>query len=797
MDTQFKVREIQECFHCGDMVNTDNYSTDGHSFCCLGCQSVYLLLHQNNLTSYYRYNQHPGKQLLNEKNNFLYLEEEAIARQLIDFKDTHIAIVSLYIPAIHCSSCIWLLENLFKLDSRIVSSRADFLKKQVKITYDHQHISLKGIVELLDRIGYAPHISLDDMADKPQKEEENRLIRKIAVAGFCFGNAMMISFPEYFGIADFEKNYATLFGWINLSFALTSMLYSGRDYFISSIKSLKQFHLNLDVPLALGIAILFIRSAIEILQGTGAGFSDTLCGLVFFLLIGKWVQRKTYYHLSFERDYRSYFPVAVTKLIDGKEKAIPLADLRIGDRILIRNNEIIPADAILLDGNACIDFSFVTGESIPVKKVLGEIVYAGGKQTDQAITLEVVKSVSQSYLTSLWNDQQLNERHESFHSFSNTVSKYFTPVLLSIAMLSALFWWGEAELSKAWEAFTAVLIIACPCALALSSPFTLSAVLSIFDRNGFYMKNTLSVEKMAQIDTLIFDKTGTITTSYEARRCFSGDLTMEEQALVFSACRNSSHPSSRAIIRSLAHVQKMLPLTYYEEVLGKGIRAKAGDKEILIGSVKFLEIDSDSRVTGTYVKIDGEIKGVYSIEQQWRHELNDVLANLKQQYQLHLISGDTDKDKHALSLLFPNRKLLHFNQLPSDKLRYIKQIQNAGNRVAMLGDGLNDGAALRQAHLGIAVSDDINNFSPACDAILKGQSFTKLPQFFKLSKQAMKVIYSSFVISISYNLVGLYFAVQGNMSPLFAAILMPLSTVTIVCFTSVATRLYALKNKLL
>ncbi|WP_134088283.1 heavy metal translocating P-type ATPase metal-binding domain-containing protein [Olivibacter sp. XZL3] len=797
MDKLETVQKEQTCFHCGDEVKHQTYEVDNHRFCCLGCKSVYLLLNEHQLSRYYQYNAHPGSSVKEEANRYFYLEEENISKSLLDFQDERMSIVTLYIPGIHCSSCIWLLESLHKLHAGVASSRTDFLRKEVRVTFYHQQLSLKQLVELLASIGYPPVISLQDTTQDKVEEQKNHLVRKIAVAGFCFGNSMMISFPEYFGIGAFEKDYAQLFGWINLTFALPVMFYSGSDYFVSSLKSLKQRRLNLDVPLALGILILFVRSAWEILNGTGAGFSDTLCGLIFFLLVGRWVQQKTYHHLSFERDYRSYFPVAVTKIHEGQEKTVALANIQVGDRILIRNNEIVPADAILLKGQACIDFSFVTGESVPVEKVLGEIIYAGGRQTEQIIELEVVKPVSQSYLTSLWNAPEQAERKVFFQSFSNKISRYFTPILLSIALASAFFWGSAGDAQRAWSAFTAVLIIGCPCALALSSPFTLSAVLSVFDRNGLFMKDTLAIEKMAEINTLVFDKTGTISTLSDDRFHFEGKLTAMEASMVFSVCRNSNHPQSRKIAKAFGETCRILPMSSYVETPGSGIQATIAGKDILIGSRSFAATDKDLfKVAGTYVRIDGETKGVFCVEQKWRSGLASVISNLSHGYRLHLLSGDGEKDAKALSLLFPHKEYLNFNQLPADKLSYVEKLQHNCQKVAMIGDGLNDAGALKSADLGIAVSDDVNNFSPACDAIMSGASFEKLPRFFGFAKRAMRIIYSSFVISLLYNLLGMYFATQGSLSPLIAAILMPLSTITIISFTSLATRLYAYKYHL-
>jgi len=789
------VSEKIKCFHCGDPVLSNIYQTDNHEFCCFGCQSVYSILSSNNLNNYYKYNEHPGKTQNKKSEQLDYLDEPKIIQKLVDFQDSEYTLITLYIPAVHCSSCIWLLENLYKLNPSIVQSRIDFIKKQATIKFKHQDISLKELIELLTIIGYKPVITLQDVIKKQKSVNQNTLVRKIAVAGFCFGNVMLFSLPEYFGFGTIE-NYSVLFNWLNLSFALPVLLYSARDYFISAYTSLKIKQVNLDVPLALGIFILFIRSAIEIISNNGPGFSDTLCGLVFFILIGKWIQNRTFYHLSFERDYRSYFPVAVTHIKDRKEFPKAIADLEVGDRVLIRNNEIIPADAILLKGNASIDFSFVTGESNPIEKVLGEIVYAGGRQLGEAIELEIVKPVSQSYLTSLWNSDNYKRYDRKFQTFSNAISKYFTIVLLGIAISAALFWLINQDSEKAWGAFTAVLIIACPCALALSSPFTLSAALSIFDKNNFFIKNTAAIEQMAKVESLVFDKTGTITSPKSHHIQFSGELTHQEQRMIASLCRNSSHPLSIQIVNWLQVDSFIQEISDYQEIAGKGIHAVINNKKVKIGSAIFtnsaIEKDAGSRV---YASIDEQVKGYFSILQPWREGLTSLISNLKNDYEIHLISGDQDRDRNTLQMIFPSENM-HFNQVPKEKLDYIQNIQKEDQTVCMIGDGLNDAGALKQADFGIAISDDINSFSPGCDAILEGNSLTQLPQFLAFAKDAMKVIYLSFGISLLYNMVGLFFAIQGTMSPLFAAILMPLSTITIISFTSIATHLFARKNNL-
>jgi Cu+-exporting ATPase len=794
--TESNTLEKIACYHCGDDCLITSYIIEDKTFCCHGCKTVFEVLSSSKLSNYYSYNEHPGATRARTDKRFDYLSSQDIITELVGYTDSQITIVTFFIPHIHCSSCLWLLEQLNTINPAIHYCRVDFLKKQLNIRFDNQKINLQQVVELLYDIGYEPLISLQDIIKKQNGLIKDNLVQKIAVAGFCFGNVMMLSFPEYFGLSDYETTFKHFFGWLNILFTLPVVFYSGRGYFIAAWQNLKQRIFGIDFPLALGIGVLFIRTCVEVITHSGAGFADTLCGLVFFLLVGKLVQKKTYHHISFERDYRSFFPVAVHIIEDNVDKPISLAQLKTGHRMLIRHNEIIPADAILLKGEALIDFSFVTGESIPVKKTWGEVVYAGGRQTGEAIELEVVKPVYQSYLTQLWNNEAFTRQKDNrMQTFNEKVSRYFTLVLLAIAF-GSLFFWLPTDVRRGFAAFTAVLIVACPCALALSTPFTMSAALSIFDRNFFYLKNVAVVEQMAAIDTIVFDKTGTITTGGSQEIKIDGLLSAKEQLLIYSACINSTHPLSRMICQYLGNQQR-LAITRYAEIPSLGILATIDGHRVRIGSSKLVlgYKEIEDRASKVYLMLDEEPLGFFEFTHQYRDGMDNI-EKLKPAYQTFLLSGDQDHEREELTRFFKAPNTMLFSQSPQSKLDFVQTLQQQGMQVMMVGDGLNDAGALKQSDLGIAVTDDVNNFSPGSDAILDGRSFHKLPAFLRFSKDTVNIIRFSFLISLTYNVIGLSYAVTGKLSPLTAAILMPLSTVTIIAFTSLATHLAARKRNL-
>ena len=775
--------EELECHHCGDPCD-DSITVEDHHFCCYGCKAVHELLDGSDLQGHYLETSEQNKSIsqIKAERKFAFLDNEDVQKQLLSFSDDDISVIRFSLPGIHCSSCIYLLEHLTLIDPGVLRSEVHFTKKEVTITFN-QKSSLKDLAVLLSQLGYPPAVSLSNLDKTKKHVEKSDIGVKIAVAGFCFGNSMLMSMPEYLDSKLLlTEDFKSLFSWINLVLAIPVLLYSARDYFTKAWKGLMFGNLNIDVPIVLGILTLFARSAFEIITQTGIGYIDSLTGLVFFLLIGKWYQGKTYQALSFERDYTSYFPISITCLIDGEEFHRTLKELKKGDIVVIHNDELIPADGVIVSGRGNIDYSFVTGESNPVRKDQGSLIYAGGRQKGGELVVELKKSVNNSELTQLWNQEVFKKKNENLQTWVDKISKIFTLSILLIALLTGFYWWSTDE-TVIWSSVSAVLIVACPCALALVLPFSYGHAMRMFGKKGLFLKNAEIIEALSKVESIAFDKTGTLTENDSKPKYFGDELSTYQIQCLRSALGNSSHPLSRLVHDHLPQLPKF-PITHFQEETGLGFTAEVNGIPIKVGSAAYVKGQSEHSGSESQVHVSvNDSEGVFKIKSTYRQGIYEMLKSLRKHFQLTLLSGDNDAEKNHLRPFFDD---LRFNQKPLDKFDFVEKQER---KMLMIGDGLNDAGALKKADVGIAVADDIHQFSPACDAILSSERVNSLSSILTYSKQVIRIVFIAFGISFLYNIVGLSFAVTGQLTPLVSAILMPISSVTVVAFVTLMVSL--------
>ena len=649
------------CSHCGEECIAVGIALDDKSFCCEGCKLVYGIINQNGLCNYYDLNKMPciTQRIKVRKDKFSFLDDDRIAGKLISFKDEKQTHITFYVPLMHCSSCLYLLENLRRLNEGVVSSSVNFTRKEAEIVFLHKETSLRKVAELLTAIGYEPYISLNDL-NQTRPSIDKSMIYQLGVAGFCFSNIMLLSFPEYLGVDASEEGLRNVFRWANLVLSLPVFFYSALPFYQSSWKSLKHKFLNIDAPIALAVIITFVRSVWEVLSGTGGGYFDSMSGIVFFMLVGRVLQDKTYRQLSFERDYTSYFPIAVSVLKNNMEKPALLPDIKVNDTLLIHNEELIPADGILTRGKALIDYSFVTGESLPVHKEMGEMVYAGGKQTGGNVEILTVREVTQSYLTRLWNRDNRKEEKKG-RSFVHRVSKYFTLVVFTIATIAAVYWLIN-DPAKIWPAVTAVFIIACPCALLLSNSFTNGHILRILGRNQFYLRKAGVIEAISQITHIVFDKTGTLTDSGEQKITYEGaPLSAIQKSQIAALASCSNHPLSKAIAKHLG-VTRDITVQSFTEKTGEGTEGFVNDVWISIGAQTSDFHLTQKSGTVVYISIENTTVGCFRFSNYYRPFVPALLQVLKKYYPLSVISGDNAFEKDNLRKLAGESATLLFHQ---------------------------------------------------------------------------------------------------------------------------------------
>ncbi len=736
-------QERESCVHCGDRCATGAVIADGRHFCCLGCKAVFGLLTDSGLGQFYELAPAPGARVkeATQAGRWTFLDDPSVQSKLLDFADESWARVTLHLPAMHCVACVWLLENLFRLRAGVGESRVNFARREVAITFERALVKLSDIASLLASLGYEPELTYGKM-DQGEGSKAPRWRRRrwlqIGIAGFAFGNVMLLALPGYLGLDSLSGPwFRKLSGWLGLGLALPSLLYSAADYWSTAWASLQRRTMTLDVPIALGLAAIYGQSVYEVMAGR-EGYADSLTGLIFFLLCGRLFQLKTFDRLTFDRDYKGFFPLAVARKTEEGQETVAISELRVGDRLVIRHGELVPADARLISGDARVDYSFVTGESEPVTRREGDLLYAGGRQAGGAIEVETIKPVSASYLASLWESEAFRKpREDERDSLTNRYSRRFTFAVIGVALSAAVFWM-MVEAGVAVKAFASVLIVACPCALALAAPITLGSAQRLLATLGVFLRNASVVERMAEVDTIVLDKTGTVTTGANGCVTWLGaPLTEAERRWICSTTRPSTHPLAVRIGNGLNSESFIEPVRDFQEMTGFGIEGEVAARRIMMGSAGWLSSrgvpapsapSTVAQGSAVHVAIGGRHRGCFLVESPLRPELESLAARLRGAFQLVLLSGDNARELERFRALLGEGARLEFNKSPIDKLNAIRELQAAGRKVMMVGDGLNDAGALRQAEVGVAVVEKVGTFTPASDVILDAAQLQRLAE---------------------------------------------------------------------
>jgi P-type Cu+ transporter len=789
---------VDSCAHCG--AGGAFVQQAGERFCCTGCAQVFSILKDRDLLAFYDFPENDVASLRERPvADFSYCDSDWFRRLFVRSVRAEVFSMRLKLPAIHCAACVWLLEKLPELLDGVRSARINYLRKELTVVADVA-LQPSKIVTLIAGLGYTPDFAPSARGRGQKTEADRALVRKIAVAGFGFGNAMLFSLPEYFS-TRVEPGFAKLFLVLNVLLSTAVLIYAAGDFFRAAYRALRNRKVTIDLPISIGIATMFARSVGEIAMGISSGYFDTFTGLIFFLLISRYIQNRSYAWLNFERDNLLFLPFAVRVQKADGEQVLPIKSLLAGDKIRLLNGEVAPARCRVLSAVVTADYSFITGESLPVLLKTGAIFELGGKVVGGSVELEVIDPVDQAVLNRLWEDAGDEVKAENAPAtFGDRLLPWFTAIVIATASLAFIFWIRYDPL-RAWDAFSAVLVITCPCALAIARPFAFFTTQSALARGGLYLKSARTIQNFFNLENVIFDKTGTLTKSdnFDISKSFGSDIPEQLLEDVRLLASQSAHPLSQAIarhslIQGVAQL-KLATVEKFREVVGQGITGQVRSVDFHLGSAEWLTLQGVQLPPQSYpefcsvvhVARAGDYLGYFALRNQLRPALDRMIEKLKLQFRLALVSGDSNLEAGRFEHIFGADTPMYFRATPQAKAEIVKKVKLTG-RTMMVGDGLNDAAALAEADVGLAVSERNSQFSPASDGIIEGGALTRLPGMVALARQARATTTAAYAVSLLYNIAGVSVAVAGQLTPLYCAILMPISSLTVIGMTFAAAR---------
>ncbi|MEZ4375128.1 MAG: heavy metal translocating P-type ATPase [Polyangiaceae bacterium] len=809
------------CAHCGLVVPAGLIESEQeHQFCCHGCRTVYHVLHQNGLTAYYDYRRADGTSVgpaLASGRSYAHFDEAKFHELYVRHEPDGTLNVRFLLEGVHCAACVWLVEKLPRLVPGVLESRLDLGKNLVALRWDPEQVALSAIAEAIDRLGYPPHPPQADQRAELDKKEDRKLLIRIAVAGACAGNVMLMAAALYGGLFQgMAAEYEALFRWGSFLLTLPAVLWAAALFYKGAFYALRARAPHMDLPITIGILTGFGWGAYNTLRGTGEIYFDSVTALIFLLLVGRWVQRRHQRRASRAAELLYAMAPASARLIEGatsedgsllafgaasqhyRVREVPLEALELGALVEVRAGDRVPVDGLVVDGASEVDRAWLTGESRPELVEAGAVVHAGTVNVSSRL---IVRAERTGHATRMG---QLMERVEEAQSrrapivlLADRWSGFFVIAVLVLASLTLLSWWSHGP-TQAIEHAVALLIVTCPCALGMATPLAVGAALGRAAQSGLLIKGGDVLERLQKPGRVVFDKTGTLTLG----KLVLEDVRGDERYLpwVLAMERQSAHVIARALVSGLEErlspeqlaEAKRLDGVRARERLGAGLFAEIDGHDVRIGNVQGArclaewasqgaeELARHGR-TPVLVTVDGEVELLLGLGDPLRPDARETLQRLTDLgYDLAVLSGDHPATVEALVRQTGAPFVLALGGVtPEQKLEYVEQWVKE-RPVVMVGDGVNDAAALSAASVGVAVHGGAEASLQAADVFATRPGLTPVWRLIDGSRKSLGVVRRNLVFSLVYNLVGATLALAGVLNPLIAALLMPLSSLTVV-----------------
>jgi Cu2+-exporting ATPase/Cu+-exporting ATPase len=779
-----------QCEHCGGPANGGIQDLGNHFFCCSGCQFVYKLLNGAGLKQYYNLKEKSplDKPISSLSTDFSYLDDEIARSEYLKAYSDQTSGIDFYLDGIHCIACLWLLERLPSIRKDILSSHLN-LSESVLTVQVTKSAKLSQIAALIEQLGYRPHpIALNSNTLELRKREDRQLLTKIGVAAMGASNTMLYSIGLYVGA---DQEFLTIFNSLSMLLALPVVTFSATPFYRNAWNGIKNNTLSIDFPIAIALILGFIASSINVVRGNPHTYFDTLSILVFLLLFSRFILRKSQYRMANQSNLNLSTSSTIKKIVNHEVVKVTERDISSGDIIQVDPGEMIPVDGEIHSGRSLIGLAALTGESIPIPVGPGDQVFSGTMNFDLPLKIKALEVGAKTRLGKIVDEIRNTQRNESLITRNaDIVSRYLISIVLLLATVTILYFSLHGRFEDAFSRTLALIIITCPCALGLATPLSFIRAMDLAQSRGILIKNEEIIERLSHAKDIFFDKTGTLTIgkfNVEAFNNLSSIPDDEIHSIVTALESRSQHPIGKSLLafsrKNLAPSSLPLTPTGFSEIAGVGVQALFGED---LWEIMGQQGDGDSKVKTIVVIKNQEVVASFEMSDQLRPESKILISKLSQMnLKLWIISGDQSQYVRdaADALGVPTQQIIS-SATPEEKAEIVKNSDGA----VMIGDGINDALAFVHSLVAIAVSGSVEIGLKTSDVYIESSQISRIGDLFIIAKETMKTVKRNLILSLSYNLIGIFLAINGTLSPLVAAVLMPLSSVSVILSTIFATK---------
>jgi P-type Cu2+ transporter len=795
------------CAHCGLEASTgDSRTVDGATYCCAGCETASSIIRQSGLGGFYALPERRNARVASSGRSYAEFDHEAFQAAHVRHGADGLAEVTMYLEGVHCASCVWLVERVPMMVPGAVRAELDVSRGVARLAWDPRAVSLSSLAQALDRLGYPPHAFRGLRADEARRAEERAMLTRIGVAGAIAGNVMTIALALYSGVfSGMEREFERYFRWLSWVLVTPGLLWPGRVFFTSAWQALTNRRLHMDVPIALALAVGYVQGAINTWRDSGPIYFDAVGTLIFLLLLGRYLQHRAQRGAADSAALLGALAPATARIVDGDAvREVPSEAVLPGMTLDVRAGDTLAADGSVVQGSSALDLALLTGESRPVTVHEGEKVFAGTVNLTAPLRVRVEEAGITSRLGRLLRDVEEGSRvRPPVVMLADKVAGYFIAVILTLAAVTAGIWW-QRDVYFAIDSAIALLVVTCPCALAIATPLAFTVSVGRAAARGMLIKGAHALETLTGRGTVFLDKTGTLTEGRMALEHYEGPA--ELRPLVLALERHSRHPVAAAFAEAWSELDAP-EATDVRETLGGGLRGVVNGREVVVGRPTWVaaELGVTARnakaraaseagrrplaalpahLTPVDIAVDGAVVSRAGFGDPLRPTARAMVEGLQRSgWEVRLLSGDAPAvvQSVAAELGIPESHA-EGGATPERKREAITAARGHGT-VVMVGDGVNDAAAIAGATVGIAVRGGAEASMAAADIYLGRGGIDSLSELFDGARRTTAVIHRNMAVALGYNAIAVVMAMMGIIDPLFAAVLMPLGSVTVIVAT--------------